>query len=744
MDKTLMRPLFKQKAEQLRKVDSTKVPKYAIGGLLAAGRAMAAPVYRYLAPRVAPYLQKAQQAMATPKGQGILAGLEGTAVYQGAGDVAAGVKEGDYYRTLGGLSTVLPGMAYLPSSLRGTGIKSLQGIQDFERLAPLKTGKGVAGALGTAALGYGMAEPLPGEAATTEKTKADRPSVEERLIYSKPEYANDIVDETALEQSTMTKGPRAIGVKEPKGAYEVQLNKDLPLANKIINTAEKLGIDVSKLQQADDKQLKQIAIESNVDIKDVYRLSGKEQKQVTPKNYGPSGNNVIGYTADEVEMAAKVRNEDKKAAKALTSTSPLASEFQQFKNKIAEVTGTTNDSLNDLVLMKAAGGYLTGKTRQKGVSGFFDITGQVLQSSADDLMKIKLNQQNYDLQLAQAFLKAKGKGTGPKILAQSDTVVRVRDDSVPGGFRNEPVLVNEEGTFLQRQLDANGNQILVQPKFTGEVQKPNIEKKNEAFENLYTTGRAQGFVDFVAKNTDLAGAKGVVTLSAENIFGTMDSLGNLFQGITEKGYGSSIDQQIEKQLSTLKKEKTGVFSKSLGADEAIEQYRKELKDATDKDNLTKQWIKNTKEEYKRKGIAFNDLRPTAQDLDKYAKLALIERRMKYLIANQNKQKDRLTQKDLEDAGTSTMILDFWTSPDRVAANYRAIADEMKDKAQVYLLQFKNNGGTEQIIQDQFYDQIPGIKEMYDQSAKAKRVQTIQNNKQARNNILGTIPIAGGK
>ena len=187
-----------------------------------------------------------------------------------------------------------------------------------------------------------------------------------------------------------------------------------------------------------------------------------------------------------------------------------------------------------------------------------------------------------------------------------------------------------------------------------------------------------------------------------------------------------------------------MFSKSLGADEAIEQYRKELKDATDRDKLAKQWIKNTKEEYKRKGIAFNDLRPTTQDLDKYAKLALIERRMKYLIANQNKQKDRLTQKDLEDAGTSTMILDFWTSPDRVAANYRAIADEMKDKAQVYLLQFKNNGGTEQIIQDQFYTQIPGIKEMYDQSAKAKKVQTIQNNKQARNNILGTIPIAGGK
>ena len=34
--------------------------------------------------------------------------------------------------------------------------------------------------------------------------------------------------------------------------------------------------------------------------------------------------------------------------------------------------------------------------------------------------------------------------------------------------------------------------------------------------------------------------------------------------------------------------------------------------------------------------------------------------------------------------------------------------------------------------------------MYDQSAKAKRVQTIQNNKQTRDNILGTIPIAGGK
>jgi hypothetical protein len=86
MDKTLMRPLFRDKATQLnqpRKIDGSKVPKYAIGAAIQLGRAglaglgrVAQPAYQYLKTKAA-----------TPTGQKVLTGLEGAGVYMGAGDV---------------------------------------------------------------------------------------------------------------------------------------------------------------------------------------------------------------------------------------------------------------------------------------------------------------------------------------------------------------------------------------------------------------------------------------------------------------------------------------------------------------------------------------------------------------------------------------------------------------------------------------------------------------------------------
>jgi hypothetical protein len=63
---------------------------------------------------------------------------------------------------------------------------------------------------------------------------------------------------------------------------EEVLNKDLPIANKIIDVAEQLGIDIKNIRNLDDKKLKQIAVESNVNIQDVYRLAGKSPSEATP------------------------------------------------------------------------------------------------------------------------------------------------------------------------------------------------------------------------------------------------------------------------------------------------------------------------------------------------------------------------------------------------------------------------------------------------------------------------------
>jgi hypothetical protein len=367
MDKTLMRPLFRDKATQLnqpRKIDGSKVPKYAIGAAIQLGRAglaglgrVAQPAYQYLKTKAA-----------TPTGQKVLTGLEGAGVYMGAGDVVEGISEGDYYKTLGGLSVALPGMAYLPQTMRGTGIKALQGVKDFERLSPLKTGKGQLTALGGTGIGYGFAGDTEAEAQTQPTEEKEQIPVQDRLIYSKPEYSDQVVDETALEQSVQTKAPRPIGLKDPANKMEEVFNKDLPIANKIIDVAEQLGIDIKNIRNLDDKKLKQIAVESNVDIQDVYRLAGKSPSEATPppapKNPIQATNDVTasipGMTNVEIQNLIKARKNQLAGAKQLS----VGDQFKQFKAQINEVTGESNDNLLNLVAMKAAGKLLSGQTKQ--------------------------------------------------------------------------------------------------------------------------------------------------------------------------------------------------------------------------------------------------------------------------------------------------------------------------------------------------------------------------------------------
>jgi len=98
MDKTLNRPLFKKRAQELHKVDPNKVPKLFIGGLMSAGnmlRAGAAPAYRYLAPKVSSFMNR-------PGVQTGIVGLEGYGIGVGSQDMAQGVVEGDTGKFLQG------------------------------------------------------------------------------------------------------------------------------------------------------------------------------------------------------------------------------------------------------------------------------------------------------------------------------------------------------------------------------------------------------------------------------------------------------------------------------------------------------------------------------------------------------------------------------------------------------------------------------------------------------------------
>lgn len=749
MDKTLMRPLFRQKAEEVlqpKKIDGTKVPKYALGAVIQLGRLglqglgrLTQPAYQYLKTNVGPATSRF---LAKPSTQTGIAGLETYGIVEGADTIKEGIQEADPYKALSGAAMAVPGMAFLPSTLKKSGIASLRKAGEAIGEPTTKFGKFAASpkggytALGTGigAQYLGAEEPTVQPISKAEQQQQYLKDVQDRLIYTEPKYANTVGLESDLTQDVVIEPKRAIGLKNPKTKGEAIMAQQLQDIEAINQVAKKLGIsDVGKM---DDKQIKQVAIESNVNETDLRTLINKP-KQPTPTPPNPAAKNaditnkISGMDPAEVQNLVNSRKRDLELAK----DNSLNSQFQQFKTKLNELTGADNDSLLNLVAMKAAGRLASGKTKERGVRGFLDVAGQAAEGAADDMMKLALTQKAQDMELAKAFLKAQADAKeGPGFL-EGDRTFSVNDPTVPGGRRNIKGLYGKDGRIYLR---TEGNQIVVAPPgFVGSEFKPNQDKIAFYGYQLEENKRGAEMIDFVINNVEKSGGpKAAIGLFAEDVFGTFDQLGSM-KGMTQtsSSFDTEIKRQIEKNRSfgATDKEKA---ANAKQADNMIEQYNKDIQEAA---------IDGGKKVFKqlqKAGVYASNYRPTEEDLQKFTKMALIEQRMKYIVANANKSEDRLTQKDIDNAAKRTQIVQYFGSPRTIRQNYQNLKEEFVNKAQGYIMQYKNAGGTEDGIA--YYMDVPGVQELYQQKNDELKKQAAIKNKQSRKDILSTIPIYGGK
>ena len=733
MDKTLMRPLFRKRATQLRVVDSKAVPKFFVGGIMSAAntaRAVAAPVFRYLGNK-----------MSGPKVSTALTGLEAGSAGYGINEMAKGVRDGDTGQFLEGAAYAVPGAAFLPSTARRSGIAAIRELGEFgaSKTTPVaqalinNPGKTAVGSIGTALIGQGMQG--DGTASDLSQVSEGVKSIEDRLIYSKPEYNPDPkkkVTQNLKDYKEMEKNfkPKVIGVENPSTPEEIQLNEDLPKANKIIAIAEELGLDVNNLASVGEETLKKIAEQTDVPLPDVLRLSGFGGNGQDPEPVAPTidgqinqvTQNIEGMTDDEVNRMVKNRqNEIKKA----NNLSPLSKEFQTFKNELDQMTGGSGN-LNNLIAMKFAAKLMTGKSNQRGLSGLVDIAGQGLESASTDLMNIALAQKNQDMVLAQSFLKskaaaAKAAKAGPGFVG-GDKVFSVEDPAYPGQFYNVKGMMGKDGKIYHR----NKNNEVVEAT-AGAYERPiNSDKMNLYASNLEENKRGAEMIDFVINSLPQDGTfSAAFGLAKEDIFGTLEQVTGS-NGITSSDFDSEIKS---------------LMRNNDGTEEGIKATEKMLKEY-DKDmgKVEKRANEMAKASYKERGGGFLS-RPSDDELARFTKLALIEQRMKYLVANANKAEDRLTQKDIENAAQRTEIIKFYGSAKTVRANYMNLKKEFEDKAQSFAMSYRQNGGTESSMQ-YFKENVPGVEQLYSKQQADFLSNQRTKNKNERNKILTTIPIAG--
>jgi hypothetical protein len=556
--------------------------------------------------------------------------------------------------------------------------------------------------------------------------------IQDRLIYTKPVYSESF---SGAEQPSLVESARLIGVKNPKTEGEKTLNAQLQQREKVNEVADKLGVrDASK---ASDQQIKQIAIESNVDEPTLRNMIGRPQKQAEVQ--GPPAPSVPTLTGNEGEAELEYLRTKRK--RDINAAQELGAGFKEFKNQLNEITGTSNQNLNDLIAMKAAATLLTGKTSEKGLRGLLDVGGQALGVTADSLLALKMSQQDSDLKLAQAYLQMKQKqGDGTKMLTTGDKTIRVNDPSVPGGFRNVRVSLGEDNKYYTRQYDpTTGEQSFAAADFTGTDVDRDKTKLSEALFGLNENRRGGNMIEFVVNNAEKGGTKAAIGLLAEDTLGTLD----FFAGGNLGGDTSTVDDQIRAEMmKTTGREAIDFTSSGVNvfrqeSENMQDRFNKDLQDARENG------AERVEKELRKAGVIAKGFRPSEQDLRIYTKLALIEQRMKYIVANANKDKDRLTQKDIDNAAKRTQIIKYITSPRTIRLNYEQLREEFNEKASDYLDTYKQAGGDEGFIAQNFMD-IPGIKDAYNKKNKEfMQRQAIQNQK-SRKDILEGISIYGGK
>ena len=427
-----------------------------------------------------------------------------------------------------------------------------------------------------------------------------------------------------------------------------------------------------------------------------------EAESTVPDSGSPVNTTEAGILEGQKEQNAKAEAE---ALKTKFNSADMATqrEFLKFRQSISNLTGTYGND-RDLILMKMASGMMTGKTASKGLKGFMDVTGQAMGPTVDTALALSNAQKGRDTDLATAFLKMKGEeakaaeGGGIKLKGELKTFI-VSDPANPDtGYKGSLYGVKsvqgqfDENTGLIYEMGTNQSYSLLGGTDIKEA-KGSAAQLQKSRSKLSSMGIGLDYVNHILYDMpdDLKGVTGLMKLVASDWIDESST----WSGMQNK-YTQGADSIADYVSDTI-----------LDPSNFLDKNGKPAmtKDAEGKDITEYDWaiqnLQNEENEIRKelqKGTGFWGLRVTTEELDELTKAALIENRLKYIIANANKSEDRLTRWDIENAEKSTAILSFFSFKKRFSAagvnsQMRALQGELQGNFDKEARNYQQLGGT---------------------------------------------------
>lgn len=634
---------------------------------------------------------------------GIEVGLSAPFAAEGLTDVGQGLYENDYGQVASGLGSLALTVPFLGRGLRMTGASKK--IPASVREPIYQTGKEVQKRLPPGkTFAPGLA--LTGVGAFTERDDAQ---AQDPQVLSQDPVQMVI---TAVENDK--KNPN-VDTTTPQ--YKKQAQQMLTNA---YQAAKKSGIK-------SPVTMDQIAETFTFQTNDPNLKGNVVDDSKTPKDNGQISGTImsdeeIADTAKKQEGAASAGKKLKENALSKANAEEAA-QFNDFYNRIQNLTGG-NDNTNDLILMKLAAGLLQAKTPNSGVRGFLDAFGQAGAETIDTALALYSKEKDRRNDLAVAFLKSKEK---------------TKDDGINRGFgkvtgKRQRILVEDPNALFGRvaydkdvfeksgqdaimipKFDAQGNEIgteFVPMKYAeyNVIDKASQTRLDKKRAQLGSIALGYKMTNEIQKLSNKAiGGSGVISLGAENLLGAVENFGEMF------GFGNigdinndAIDNDIvENMIKGIAIDKETGEKRAL-TNEEIEEQNELIKEYRNE-------IRSLKEKVTSDGT-----------LSEITRAALIETRMKYILANANKDEDRLTRADIEDAAGRTEIFKIFTSDRKIRDQYKELNQELQDQFRNKAQQYIALGGNTRYLTTN-YDFMPEVAQYLNKQRALQAGGAIQQN-----------------
>ena len=499
-----------------------------------------------------------------------------------------------------------------------------------------------------------------------------------------------------------------------RGALKKAIEERKKLAEAAAGEGSEVGIDTSKLNVAKAEGEQNVKGTDSINVADIKSAAVQKATgapDITMRG-DPESNLDMQMKPEAPVKDIEVVKQDTLGTTEAKNETPFGQQIALARQIKAELMkGQDPGIARRTFLLNLAAGLMSGTTKRKGLAGAVDVFGQALGPAANNYATLKLKESELENNLMSEALEL----AVEQFKAQNDVASREGEsgfvqvlDTNTGKLRNIAAKKLKDGTVqaaIPGMVTSDGAQAYTTIPYGGYIrftaEEKGIELQSKVLKDL--SGAYKGYA-FNKINLQILNE---ARRSGQKLAGPVGKF-NLLKSRLGGAYNDIFKDSNLPEAQTLK-DLDSYFTKNFLTDSNIKSYAeaegiyKGSSKVLDLDKAKQRLIedKNKFIAERRKGLE-KYISPVGEDQSQdLERLAINETITVYALANALKSKDRLTQKDIENAQKLVNIFPLFKGQDQVRKSLMAVGETLVKDISRLELDFINTAFGDSIILDQF-------------------------------------------